>query len=61
MAAAKELDRRQAVKRIMATLEKLPSDEDRQAVIGVTISLHHVPQSVRGEADGSVPHVSRRA
>lgn len=75
MTAAKDMNRRTALKRIMATLEKLPSDEDRRAVIATTGELYPesaralqtnegLPQHggvTRGETHGGVPAVARRA
>lgn len=62
MAAAKEMNRRRAVKLITATLDRLPSDEDRRAVIIATTSLYPEEDgTVRGETQGGVPAVARRA
>jgi ABC-type branched-subunit amino acid transport system ATPase component len=69
MTAAKDMNRRTALKRIMATLEKLPSDEDRRAVVSAATSMHGeqlrldepTPGVTRGETHGGVPAVARRA
>ncbi len=59
------LTRRAAMKRIGSTLDRLPSDDDRRAVIDAAISLYQYVEPrdgvERGDAGANTPSTARRA
>jgi hypothetical protein len=59
------LTRRQAVKRVMGALDRLPSDDDRREVLRATAVMYPeqttIDHAIRGEVHGNSPTTTRRA